>query len=89
MKIIILVTTAFLAALSTAGFIAVLSTVGFLTVLSAAAAADLPRKEAPPDGGGSDRQVSRWQVSDWEISGWEVSGWQISTARRDEGLTQA
>jgi hypothetical protein len=49
MKIIILVTTAFLGVLSTAGFFAVLSTVvGFLTVLSAAAAADLPRKEPPP-----------------------------------------
>ena len=48
MKIIIVVTTAFLAVLSTAGFIAVLSTVGVLTVLSAAAAADLPRKEPPP-----------------------------------------
>jgi hypothetical protein len=44
MKIITLVTTAFLAVLSTAGFIAVLSAVGFLTALSAAAA-DLPRKE--------------------------------------------
>jgi len=48
MKIIIRVTTAFLAVVSTAGFIAVLSTVGLLTVLSAAAAADLPRKEPPP-----------------------------------------
>ena len=49
MKIIIRVTTAFLAVVSTAGFIAVLSTVGLLTVLSAAAAADLPRTEpAPP-----------------------------------------
>jgi hypothetical protein len=48
MKIITLVTTAFLAVVSTAGFIAVLSTVGLLTVLSAAAAADLPRKEPPP-----------------------------------------
>ena len=48
MKIVILLTTAFLAVLSTAGFIALLSTVGFLTVLSAAAAADLPRREAAP-----------------------------------------
>ena len=48
MKIIIRVTTAFLALLSTAGFIAMLSTIGLLTVLSAAGAADLPRKEAPP-----------------------------------------
>jgi len=45
MKIIMRVTTAFLAAVS---IIAVLSTVGLLTVLSAAAAADLPRKEPPP-----------------------------------------
>ena len=49
MKLIRVVTTAFLAVLSTAGFIAVLSiTVGLLTVLSAAGAADLPRKEPPP-----------------------------------------
>jgi len=48
MKIITLVTTAFLAVLSTAGFIAALSIVGLLTALSAAAAADLPRKEPPP-----------------------------------------
>src|SRR5499427_5894206 len=48
MKIITLVTTAFLAVMSTAGFIAVLSIVGLLTALSAAGAADLPRKEPPP-----------------------------------------
>jgi hypothetical protein len=48
MKIITLVTTAFLAVLSTAGFIAVLSIVGLLTALSTAGAADLPRKEPPP-----------------------------------------
>src|SRR5262249_15452993 len=48
MKIITLVTTAFLAVLSTARFIAVLSIVGLLTALSAAGAADLPRKEPPP-----------------------------------------
>jgi hypothetical protein len=85
MKIIIQVTTAFFAVLSTAGFFAVLSTVvGFLTVLSAAAAADLPRKGATPDGRGSD-----WQVSSWQVSGWQVSGWQIPTARRDQRLTAA
>jgi hypothetical protein len=44
MKIITLMTTAFLAVVSTAGFIAV----GLLTLLSVAAATDLPRKEPPP-----------------------------------------
>jgi hypothetical protein len=47
MKIIILVTTAFFAVLSMAAFLAVLSTAGLFVVLRAAAA-DLPRKDAPP-----------------------------------------
>ncbi len=47
MKIIILVTTAFFAVLSMAAFLAVLSTAGLFVVLHAAAA-DLPRKDAPP-----------------------------------------
>ena len=47
MKIIILVTTAFFAVLSIAAFLAVLSTAGLFVVLRAAAA-DLPRKDAPP-----------------------------------------
>ena len=47
MKFLILVTTAFFAVLRIAAFLAVLSTVGLFVVLRAAAA-DLPRKDAPP-----------------------------------------
>ena len=47
MKIVSLVMSVFFAVLSTAAFIVVLSTAGLLIVLSVAAAADLPRWEAP------------------------------------------
>ena len=47
MKIILLITTAFFAVLSIAAFLGALSTAGLFIVLRAAAA-DLPRKDAPP-----------------------------------------
>jgi len=47
-KLIVVLTTAFCAALSTVAFFSAVSTVAFLVALSAAAAADLPRKEPPP-----------------------------------------